>query len=193
MKSRIYGLLSVGVVFLLFSCATAPTNNGKWSSKEVEDVVVQLVDDCLTSKGVTDSVTSRTKGTVKPTAIVGQFANETSEYINTGIISRKMESSLVNDGRFTFVANGNIRENIRTERQDQQYNASEDTAKELANETAADYMLSGTFESIVEQDGGKTTRTYYVTVELTDIERNTKVWQQQVDISKSSKKSSVRL
>ena len=52
--------------------------------------------------------------------------------------------------------------------------SSEETAKSLGNETAADYMLQGSIKTIVDTDGQTMTRTYYVTTEMIHIENNKK-------------------
>jgi len=54
--------------------------------------------------------------------------------------------------------------------------SSEDTAKALANESAADFMLIGYVKTIVDSGGGDSVRTYIVNAELVDVERNRKVW-----------------
>ena len=59
---------------------------------------------------------------------------------------------------------------------DQQSYSSTESAKDLANEQAADYMLQGTINSIVDSFEGKKVIYYQVDLELVDLESNTKVW-----------------
>jgi hypothetical protein len=110
---------------------------------------------------------------------VGRFRNESSEHIDTSIISSTMETTIFNSGKLNFVASGGLREEIRIERQDQQSNASAATASALRNETGADFMLTGTVRAIVDRDGNQTVRTYFVTAELTNIETNQRLWMAQ--------------
>ena len=112
----------------------------------------------------------------KPVIIIGSIRNNTDEHINTSIISKKLEISLINTGKVLSVANSSERKEIRDERDDQQINASIDSAKNIGNETAADFMLRGDIKTIVDSDGLKSVRTYFVTAELVDIETNTKIW-----------------
>jgi hypothetical protein len=65
---------------------------------------------------------------------------------------------------------------LRDERENQQEWSSELSAKALANEVAADFMLIGAVKTIVDSSGADFTRTYFVTAELINIEKNTKVW-----------------
>lgn len=112
----------------------------------------------------------------KPVIIIGSIRNNTDEHINTSIISKKLEISLINTGKVLSVANSSERKEIRDERDDQQINASIDSAKNIGNETAADFMLRGDIKTIVDSDGFKSVRTYFITAELVDIETNTKIW-----------------
>jgi hypothetical protein len=111
--------------------------------------------------------------------LVGSFRNDSDEHIDTSIISSTMEVAIFNSGRADFVAGGSTRNELRDERQDQQSNASEQSAKALANETGADFLLTGSVKTIVDRAGNTTTRTYYVNAELTNIETNTRLWMDQ--------------
>ena len=129
-----------------------------------------------------------------PVAIVGAFTNDSSERINTSIISRNMESAIVNSGKLDFVAGGDTRQELRGERQDQQAFASEETAAALGYETGATLLLTGSVNSIVERSGDTTVRSYFVSAELTDIETNTRIWMgNNNEIKKITRQRRVRL
>jgi len=147
--------------------------SGYWNDVDVKIVCESLIKDCLSNQRVDQAI--RAKRT-KPVVIVGRFRNESSEQIDTAIISSTMETVIFNSGRLDFVAGGDVRDEIRAERQDQQSNASAATMARLRNETGADYMLTGAVRSIVDRDGNKTVRTYYVNAEMTDIETNQRMW-----------------
>jgi hypothetical protein len=92
-----------------------------------------------------------------------------------------MEIAIFNSGKADFVAGGDNREELRSERQDQQGNASESTASALGNETGADFLLTGSVKTIVDRAGNTSTRTYFVSAEMTNIETNTRLWMDQND------------
>ena len=73
-----------------------------------------------------------------------------------------------------FVASRNERDYLREEKIDQQDSTAD--AKKLDNETAADYMLIGTVKSIIQKEGKKSVRAYFVDVQLVDIETNRILW-----------------
>ena len=171
------------VVFALSACSSTNVKrvnsdrqidlSGYWNDIDVRIVCNALINDCLNSPRVDQEIRAMQK---TPAVIVGRFRNESSEHIDTAIISSTMETTIFNSGKLDFVAGGDVREEIRIERQDQQSNASPSTVSTLRNETGADFMLTGTVRAIVDRDGNQTVRTYFVTAELTSIETNQRLW-----------------
>ncbi|MDR0718389.1 MAG: penicillin-binding protein activator LpoB [Treponema sp.] len=174
---------------LAFACSSAPKVtrvdadttidlSGRWNDADVRKVCDSLIKDCLESARVIRYVQrfSAERNGALPACLVGNFKNDSSEHIDTSIISKSMEVAIVNSGKLDFVAGGETREEIRAERQDQQFNASEETASALAYETGANLMLTGSVKSIVDKAGRTTVRSYFVSAELTNIENNTRLW-----------------
>jgi len=75
-----------------------------------------------------------------------------------------------------FVASKGERQEIRDERDDQQTHSSDETAKRLAEETGADFMLQGSIKTTVDQIEGRRVILYQVDMELVNVESNEKVW-----------------
>jgi len=152
--------------------------SGYWNDVDVRLVCQSLLDDCLNSPRVAEFIRqySAQHNGMLPAALVGTFRNDSSEHIDTSIITITMESTIVNSGRLDFVAGGDTRSEIRTERQDQQTNASEATASALGYETGAALLLTGSVKSIVDRAGNRTVRSYFVDAQLTSIETNTRLW-----------------
>lgn len=153
--------------------STVTDLSGYWNDTDVRLVSDDLCAQCLAAPWYKEF--TEENGT-KPIIIVGTFRNQSDEHIDTTIISQKIESSLVNSRKVSAVANESGRGELRAERNDQQENASAETAKMLQNETAADYMLQGSVKTVVDSIDNKMTRTYFVTAELVNIETNEKVW-----------------
>ena len=179
--------LCLGVLLLFSACGTTNVNrvqagterdlSGYWNARDVRIVCESLIRDALSSPRVDQAI--RAAGNRTPTVIVGRFRNESSEHINTAIISSTMETAIFNSGRLNFVAGGVLRDEIRGERQEQQIWASEETAAALAREIGADFMMTGTVRTIIDRERNRTVRTYFVTAELTDIETNARIWMDQ--------------
>lgn len=108
--------------------------------------------------------------------IVGRILNRSSEHMDTSIIAKRFEMAMINTGKVDLVADIEMRDDLREEREQQQYYASEETAVALGREIGADFILQGAVRTVVDQVSGKTVRTYYVSVELIDIETSRKVW-----------------
>jgi len=186
-------LILLSALFILTACGTPGVGrvqsgteqdlSGYWNARDVRIVCESLINDCLTSPRVDQAI--RAAGNRKPTVIVGRFRNESSEHIDTGIISSVMETVIFNSGKLDFVASGETRADARAERQDQQSNASEDSAVRLGREIGADFIMTGSVNVIVDRDGNRSVRSYFVTAELTDIETNARIWMgQNTEITK---------
>lgn len=178
-------LLLLLVIPLLFSCQSTVSVNrlaadtdidvsGTWNDTDIRLVSKALVDSSL-SAGWIKSYRMDHPGK-RPVVIVGSFLNRSSEHIDTSIITKRYEMELVNSGLVDMVADQNFRAAVREERDEQQYFASEETAKALGKEIGADYLLQGAVRTNLDQSGNQMVRTYYVSAELIDIETNRKVW-----------------
>lgn len=174
---------------LLSSCSSAPRVSrvdsftqidlsGRWNDADVRMVSNSLIVDCLNSPRVLQYIqqfSSQNNGNL-PACLVGSFRNESSEHIDTSIISRSMEIAILNSGKMDFVAGGDVLAEIRSERLDQLLYASDATAAALGYEIGADLLLTGTVRSIVDRSGNTQVRSYFVSAELTNIENRTRLW-----------------
>lgn len=189
---RKISLLTVVFVLLavLFSaCSSNPKVNridantqidlsGRWNDADVRMVSTTLIDDCLNSPRVSQFIkqyTSQHNGRL-PAVLVGAFKNDSSEHIDTSIISRNMEIAIVNSGKMDFVAGGDTLDALRSERQGQLEYGSEESMASMANETGAILLLTGSVKSIVDRAGNKTLRSYFVSAEMTNVETRTRLW-----------------
>ncbi|MDR0377678.1 MAG: penicillin-binding protein activator LpoB [Spirochaetaceae bacterium] len=165
--------------------------SGYWNDTDVRIVCDSLINACLESPRVTQEIAA--KGRL-PVILIGSFRNQSDEHIDTSIIAKTMEIAIFNSGKADFVAGGDTREELRAERIDQESNASEDTAAALRNETGADFLLTGSVKTIVDRAGKTSTRTYFVSAELSNIETNTRLWMDQnSEIKKIIKTPGARL
>ncbi|MDR0589027.1 MAG: penicillin-binding protein activator LpoB [Spirochaetaceae bacterium] len=153
--------------------ATQTDLSGYWNNTDVTIVCDSLINSFLQSPQVTEFIAR--KGDV-PVILIGSFRNESDEHIETSIITTIMEQALFNSGKALPVAGGASRGELREERTEQQSYASEDTAAALAQELGADFLLTGAVRTIVDQAGKTTTRTYYVSAELSNIETTARLW-----------------
>ncbi len=191
------GILLAVLISLMVSCQSTVSVDrlssdtdidlsGNWNDTDIRLVASSLVKDSLNSPWVDNF---RMKKMKNPVVIVGSFLNRSSEHIDTSIIAKRYEMELINSGKVDMVADVSFRATVRDEREEQQYFASESTAKALGKEIGADYLLQGSVRTNLDQVGGKSVRTYYVSAELIDIETNQKVWVGEETIKKMIKQS----
>ncbi|MDR0526290.1 MAG: penicillin-binding protein activator LpoB [Spirochaetaceae bacterium] len=153
--------------------------SGYWNDTDARIVCESLIKDCLSNAKMNKALARR--GSKTPKVLVGEFRNNTSEHINTAVITTTMETAIFNSGKLDFVAGGSERDSFRKERIDQNQSGftSDATAKALANETGADFVLTGSIESIIDEAGNQVVRTYFVNARMTDLETNERVWMAQ--------------
>lgn len=200
MKKPIIFLFCFLLAGLLLSCSSTVTRvssdsvldiSGEWNETDVQIVSETLIADCLNS--ITLARFGIDHNGRLPVLKVGTFKNQSHEHIDTSIITTKLRNAIINSGRAQFVASSSSIEEVRTEKESQQEWASWDSAKSLANENAADYMLQGSIKTIVQKNGKTTVRTYYVYAELVDIETGNIVWTgENEEIKKVVKNNSIR-
>lgn len=200
MKKIALVLAAAVAAFSLISCGSTKVDryesgsdvkdlSGYWSENDIKQVCEELISDCTSSKRV---ASFEAKNGRLPVAIVGKFANKSSEHIDTAMVAKRFQTAIINSGDMEFVADKEQREELRAEKNDQAENAYE-TAKSIGNETAADFMLQGTVLSNVDTEGRESVRTYQVNAQLIEIETNKIIWQGEKTISKYVKKASKKL
>jgi uncharacterized protein (TIGR02722 family) len=147
--------------------------SGRWNDTDARQVSEEMIGDCLSRPWITEYAVEYGK---KPVVTVGTIRNLSNEHIDTETFTTDFERELINSGQVKFVAAPRQRSEIRDERMDQQAFASDETAKKMAEETGADYMLKGAIKTISDQSGGESIIFYQVDLELINVESNEKAW-----------------
>jgi uncharacterized protein (TIGR02722 family) len=153
--------------------ATQVDLSGYWNDSDVRIVCDSLIQECVNSPRVVQAIAASGK---IPAVLVGSFKNDSSEHIDTEVISKTMEVAIFNSGKLDFVAGGSTREELRAERADQQLNSSEATAASLGAEVGADFLLTGSVKTVIDKAGNQEVRTYWVSAEMTNVSTNARMW-----------------
>jgi uncharacterized protein (TIGR02722 family) len=156
--------------------------SGHWNDTDSRLVAEEMITDCLGRPWITQHL--QQSGGKLPIVIVGGVRNRSTEHIPVGTFLKDLERALINSGQVQVVADPAERGELRLERADQWENASPETVKQLGQELGADYMITGTIETITDQEGGEKVIFYQVDLNLTGIETNLKVWAGQQKIKK---------
>ncbi len=147
--------------------------SGRWNATDSRLVSEEMIKDALERPWLGNFIEREGK---QPTVIVGNVVNRTDEHIVTETFTKDLERAFINSGMVNMVASADEREQVREERMDMQEWASEETVAEFMREIGADYMLTGSVNSIVDQEGRRRVIYYQVNLELIHTATNQKVW-----------------
>lgn len=199
---KLFTVLALGCALCMVACSSGgktvtriDTNSttdlsGKWNDTDSRLVADEMITSCMTSAKIEKVIAELGK---TPTVVIGKVRNKSHEHISVETFIKDMERALLNSGAVDFVANSAERAELREEVMDQRGNATEETAKSLGMETGADWMLTGTINTIVDQEGGKSVIFYQVDLELTDLQSHKKLWMGDKKIKKFVSQDSVKL
>lgn len=191
MKYRIT-IAIVAVLALLAGCSSAPKVtrtaadettdlSGRWNDTDSRLTAEAMVQSMLSGVWLQNFMADNGR---PPVLILGTVNNRSSEHIDSVTFTKAIERELVNSGMVELVADEDARVEVRDEKDDQQSNATMDTAAALAAETAADFMMQGVITSQTDAIDGKRATLYKVDMELTSIETQRKVWIDTKEIKK---------
>ncbi|MCD6177499.1 MAG: penicillin-binding protein activator LpoB [Candidatus Cloacimonetes bacterium] len=198
-KLAILGLFVI--ILMLVGCASTTRTvtrisadevldqSGNWNDTDSRLVAEQMIKDLMYRAWLQDFVLEEDR---KPVVVVGTIRNFSSEHIQADIFIKDIERELINSGKVKFVAGIKERDDVREERMEQQSYASDETAKRLAAESGADFMLQGGIKSNIDASGGKAVKFYQVDLELIHVESNEKVWIGSKEIKKFVQKNKVK-
>jgi len=175
--------LLIGAV--LAGCSTKVENvdpttegyiTGRWNDSDARAVADELIPQCLGEPWIHEFYGQH--GEARPRVVIGDIENNTNEHINKDVFMNQLERALINSGAVRFVADPEVRSALMDEVQFQKDMAkgggvSPDVEQGV---TGADFMLTGTISSIVDQQGGKAIVYYQVDLTLIDLRNWEKVW-----------------
>ena len=182
MKIRIL-LVYLFIGLFIAGCATSVKRidsekvvdlSGKWNDTDSRLVSEEMVKDSLERPWLKKHIDEH--GGALPVVIVGTVRNRSHEHINVETFTKDLERALINSGEVEFVASRAEDPEIREERLTQAEHSSRETVKSEGEEIGADFILTGTLNSILDVVEGKAVVFYQVNLELTDIETHKKVW-----------------
>ncbi|MDD2423936.1 MAG: penicillin-binding protein activator LpoB [Candidatus Cloacimonetes bacterium] len=147
--------------------------SGKWNATDSRLVAEEMIRDVV-SRPWLSSFTKETGRT--PVVVIGMMRNLSSEHIEMGTFVSDISRELINSNTIRFVSSQEERDELRDERADQQYFASEETAKRMAAELGADFMLQGSVKTIMDSVDRTKAKYYQVDMQLVNVETSEKVW-----------------
>ena len=180
---RIFNSLILATAILVFSaCAHKVSRidpneqvdlSGRWNNTDS-----RLVSEEMTTRIINANwrLNHQQKAGKKPVVVIGTIYNKSHEHIEAETFTKEVEQEFLKSELVGLVQGGKQREELRAEKADQQTNASQSTMKKFGLENGADYILTGSINSIVDSQKRKKEVYYQVDLELTNIETNEVVW-----------------
>lgn len=140
------------------------------------------------------SGTAVVSGAPRPPAILlGRIRNRTTEHIDMQALSDKVRTALLQTGKIRFV-DGENRTDIAEEYEYQGSGYVDPAqAKAPGHQTGADYLLTATLTSNVQEVGKDKLVYYKATFQLTGLASSEIVWSEEKEIRKAYKKRSIGL
>ena len=195
MKHRFFLVLVVFALVLLalsacggkkvqrVSASTVTDLSGRWNDTDSQEVSKAVISDCLAQPWL--NTWENAHPDKKPVVIVGRIMNKASERIDVETFVKDMQRALINSQKVRFVSSRTEREGVRDERKDQQQGYTSDkTRAQLGEEIGADFIVQGTINTILDEQGGTRAVYYQVNVELHNVTTNEIVWIGQKEIKK---------
>jgi uncharacterized protein (TIGR02722 family) len=158
----------------------------RFSENDMQLIAKKMVSSLETSNRVVGQAST-------PVVMVGKMRNRTSEHIDMKMLSDKVRTSLLNSGKFRFADVENRRDIAEEYEYQQSGYVDPNQAKAPGSQTGAEFLLTGTLTSNVQQVGKDKLVYYKATFQLTDLLTSEIIWTDEKEIRKAYKKRSIGL
>ena len=193
---RIVPLIVISLIVILSACAPSSVERlelkqemaltDKWNDTDSKLVAEEMTTDMLAYPWLNDYHNPKRP---RPTVIIQRIRNKTDQHIAIDTFVNEFKRALIRSGKVDFVVSADDREDLREERRDQEVHASIETQTEMAQETGANFALSGTITSIVEDVKRQRVTFYQVDMKLVEMKTGKEVWNGEKKIKKLMKRS----
>ena len=198
-KSILATVLVLGTVVLVNGCGksveVARVDSGKeialtdkWNDEDSRLVAEEMINDMLSFPWISQ-FNQRFPGK-EPLVTVQRVRNKSHEHIAVDTFVNDIKRAVIRSGKAGFIATLEERQDTRAELADQDMNASADTRMEMGEEDGANFALSGTINSIVDQLDGQRVTYYQVDLKLINLQTAREVWNGSKKIKKFMERKS---
>ena len=198
-KSILATVLVLGTVVLVNGCSksveVARVDSGKeialtdkWNDEDSRLVAEEMINDMLNYPWISQ-FNQRFPGK-EPLVTVQRVRNKSHEHIAVDTFVNDIKRAVIRSGKAGFIATLEERQDTRAELADQYMNASADTRMEMGEEDGANFALSGTINSIVDQLDGQRVTYYQVDLKLINLQTAREVWNGSKKIKKFMERKS---
>jgi len=192
-------LLAVGTLSALAGCHTTSPEVSSGEVKYGDSKAVETVSNQFGSTDLQSIAESMTRSLLqsgpiingnRPRLTVADVKNKTSEYIDTGSITKSIRSQLLKSGTVRFVSNIDEMQTQTDEltRQNQSGLYDKKSTKKIGKMKGADFRLEGEITSIVKKNSGLTDVYYKFSLAMVNIESGELEWADEKEIRKQSRR-----
>ena len=198
-KSILATVLVLGTVVFVNGCGknveVARVDSGKeialtdkWNDEDSRLVAEEMINDMLSYPWI--SQFNQRFPDIEPLVTVQRVRNKSHEHIAVDTFVNDIKRAVIRSGKAGFIATLEERQDTRAELADQDMNASADTRMEMGEEDGANFALSGTINSIVDQLDGQRVTYYQVDLKLINLQTAREVWNGSKKIKKFMERKS---
>ena len=198
-KSILVAVLVLGTVVFVNGCGksveVARVDSGKeialtdkWNDEDSRLVAEEMINDMLSYPWISQ-FNQRFPGK-EPLVTVQRVRNKSHEHIAVDTFVNDIKRAVIRSGKAGFIATFEERQDTRAELADQDMNASADTRMEMGEEDGANFALSGTINSIVDQLDNQRVTYYQVDLKLINLQTAREVWNGSKKIKKFMERKS---
>ena len=198
-KSILVTVMVLGTVVCVNGCGksveVARVDSGKeialtdkWNDEDSRLVAEEMINDMLSYPWISQ-FNQRFPGK-EPLVTVQRVRNKSHEHIAVDTFVNDIKRAVIRSGKAGFIATLEERQDTRAELADQDMNASADTRMEMGEEDGANFALSGTINSIVDQLDGQRVTYYQVDLKLINLQTAREVWNGSKKIKKFMERKS---
>ena len=198
-KSILATVLILGTVVFVNGCGksveVARVDSGKeialtdkWNDEDSRLVAEEMINDMLSFPWISQ-FNQRFPGK-EPLVTVQRVRNKSHEHIAVDTFVNDIKRAVIRSGKAGFIATLEERQDTRAELADQDMNASADTRMEMGEEDGANFALSGTINSIVDQLDNQRVTYYQVDLKLINLQTAREVWNGSKKIKKFMERKS---
>ena len=160
----------------------------KWNDKDSRLVAEEMINDMLSYPWISQ-FNQRFPGK-EPLVTVQRVRNKSHEHIAVDTFVNDIKRAVIRSGKAGFIATLEERQDTRAELANQDMNASADTRMEMGEEDGANFALSGTINSIVDQLDNQRVTYYQVDLKLINLQTAREVWNGSKKIKKFMERKS---
>lgn len=159
----------------------------RWNDKDSELVANAMIEDMLSFPWLgrfRQDFPDR-----RPTITIQRIQNKSHETIPVDTFVNDLKRAIIRSNKADFIVSGEERSRVREELKEQDTFASEETRMQMGQEQGANFALSGTINSIVDQLDGERVTFYQVDLKLINLQTTREVWNGQKKIKKLLERS----